>query len=65
MINGYSVLICDVCSVDLTNMAKERYEFDAPTHVFDFNQVQMTKEDDSWFGKMELYMLPCFADTNI
>lgn len=33
--------------------ASDRYEFDAPSHVVDFKQLDSTDVDDTWFGKLQ------------
>lgn len=29
----------------------DRYEFDAPSHIVDLNQLETADNDDEWFGK--------------
>lgn len=29
----------------------ERYEFDAPSHVVDLQELEHAKNDDEWFGR--------------
>lgn len=31
--------------------ASERYEFDAPSHVVDLQELENAANDDKWFGK--------------
>lgn len=40
-----------------SSVPAERYEFDAPSHVVDFKQLENTDNDDTWFGKCRVNIL--------
>lgn len=40
-----------------SDVAAERYDFDAPSHVVDFKQLETNEGDDQWFGEYLFFIL--------